>query len=430
MGRKRRRGRKDKIITTTDDLPSVSEPGGDKRRRQPEQPQLSKKERQLRLRLKQDEAEAAAAQAVAEVAAATEASAATAPDTPKADAPRQCFWCVNATEDDIDGRCLACRAKYEAEPSDTSLKDTHAVFVQQRLSTLTPKKSRAAEWRAKLLAGCEGLPAVVTTPCAGGLDLKVGPFLLRRSGKQGQRLEEFYAAVTSANAVLESLIDCFACLATNRGHEPEATHEHCNQCRTFLEAELRRLQGKLASDGHGHGHAAAAAAAGIVCVRDAIKNLKVMLDDSPPLSDAHRKVFCSAAPVLSKKECKLVRRAAETYAAANGWTTKRHIAYPTHDLPTTSLGEAGEMLQAAVETRLIPELAARFDLERSSLSIQEMFVVKYHILSPAPTIIQLTHIYILYIDISHIAETNFETAVIHQIHVSRVSDFSACLHSC
>lgn len=41
------------------------------------------------------------------------------------------------------------------------------------------------------------------------------------------------------------------------------------------------------------------------------------------------------------------------------------------------LGTAGELSTHAVETKLLPELAGRFALDLSKLSIQEMFVAKY-----------------------------------------------------
>lgn len=57
--------------------------------------------------------------------------------------------------------------------------------------------------------------------------------------------------------------------------------------------------------------------------------------------------------------------------------TDRHVAYPTHDLPLDTLGAAGELVAAAVEERLLPELAARFGLVRGRLSTKEIFLAKY-----------------------------------------------------
>ena len=289
----------------------------------------------------------------------------------------KCFWCVNPTEDDKDGRCLACRGKYENEPLDASLGDSHPVFVRQRLASSTAKQLRTANWRLQQLAGCFGAEAVTSTPSGDGLDVTIGPFVLLRSGAQGQELEAFFAAVTRCNEVLTSLLDCFACLAARRGKPPEATIAQCNECHTFLEAEVARLRADAAAKPDRRISSGERGA--IACVRDAIKNLKVMVDDTPPLSDAHRKVYTSAAPVLSKSECKALRLAAESYAAVHGWTTKRHIAYPTHDLPTTVLGEAGELLERAVAAKLLPEMAARFGLDRSRLGILEMFLAKYSV---------------------------------------------------
>ena len=288
----------------------------------------------------------------------------------------QCFWCVNPTEDSKDGRCLACRTKYENEPLDASLGDSHPVFVRHRLASSTGKQLRTANWRLQLLVDCFGADAVTSTPSGDGLDVTIGPFVLLRSGAQGQKLEAFSAAVMRCNEVLTSLLDCFACLAARRGKPPEATIAQCNQCHTFLEAEVARLRADAAAKPD---KTSSSQRRAIVCVRDAIKNLKVMVDDTPPLSDAHRKVSTSAAPVLSKSECQALRLAAEDYAAVHGWTTKRHVAYPTHDLPTTVLGEAGEVLERAVATKLLPEMAARFGLDRSRLGVLEMFLAKYSV---------------------------------------------------
>ena len=290
----------------------------------------------------------------------------------------QCFWCVNPTDDGAnDGRCLACRSKYENAPLDPNLGDSHPVFVRQHVASSTAKQLRTADWRLQLLAGCFGPEAVASTPSDDGLDVTIGPFVLLRSGVQGQELAAFSAAVARCNEVLTSLLDCFACLAAKRGKPPEATIAQANQCHAFLEAEVARLRAADAAakpDRRSNGEQRA-----LVCVRDAIKNLKVMVDDTPPLSDAHRKVHTSSAPVLSKPECKTLRLAAESYAAVHGWTTKRHVAYPTHDLPTTVLGEAGEALERAVEAKLLPEMAARFGLDRSRLGILEMFLAKYSV---------------------------------------------------
>ncbi len=288
----------------------------------------------------------------------------------------QCFWCINPTVDDKDGRCLACRSKYEDQPLDASLSDTHPVFVRQWLASSTAKQLRTANWRLQLLVDCFGAEAVSSTPSGDGLDVTIGPFVLLRSGAQGQELQAFCAAVTRCNEVLTSLLDCFACLGARWGKKPEATIAQCNQCHTFLEAEVVRLRAAAAVKPDGRSNSERGA---IVCVRDAIKNLKVMVDDTPPLSDAHRKVYSSAAPVLSKSECQALRLAAENYAAVHGWTTKRHVAYPTHDLPTTVLGEVGEMLERAVAAKLLPEMAALFGLDRSRLGILEMFLAKYSV---------------------------------------------------
>ena len=92
-------------------------------------------------------------------------------------------------------------------------------------------------------------------------------------------------------------------------------------------------------------------------------------------------MYTTKRPVLSSTECKAVVQAAEARAATHGWSTRRHVAYPTHDLPVSPdvLGDIADMLTEAVQTRLLPELAQRFELDGTQLSIQDAFVAKYSV---------------------------------------------------
>jgi hypothetical protein len=92
--------------------------------------------------------------------------------------------------------------------------------------------------------------------------------------------------------------------------------------------------------------------------------------------------------VLSEKECDAAVQAAEAHAAAHGWSTARHAAYPSHDLPIDAQGtigdpslkaeppQVGRSVTSAIESALIPELAERFGLERCALSVQDLFLAK------------------------------------------------------
>jgi hypothetical protein len=259
--------------------------------------------------------------------------------------------------------------RYDAEAPDASLADTHAVSVHARL----PSAPRTTAWRCKHLeAEFAATGQVAATVGGGGVSLCVGPFVLGRSGAQGQPLAAFTDAVQRVNAAVSDLLACFACLAA-RKEPPEVTCAVVGEARAFLERERAAL---LA----GPDEAGKAAAA---CVRDALRNLAALAEEeglAPPeleLGAAHRAVHTSAAAVLSPAECAAAVAAAEARAASGGWTVRRHSAYPTHDLPAAALGAAGRRLARAVKARLLPELATKFELAVGRLSVKEMFVAKY-----------------------------------------------------
>ena len=117
----------------------------------------------------------------------------------------------------------------------------------------------------------------------------------------------------------------------------------------------------------------------VIC--DAMAALQSMMTDSASLSDGHRAVYTTATAILSAQQCRAVVRAAEAHAAEHGWSTRRHAAYPTHDLPYTALGKTGAWMDKAVRATLLPELARRFQLRLGALSIADMFVAKYSVVA-------------------------------------------------
>ncbi len=68
---------------------------------------------------------------------------------------------------------------------------------------------------------------------------------------------------------------------------------------------------------------------------------------APPAYDAYvlrgeARAFCTRAPLLSVHECAAAVAAAEAHAVAHGgWTTSRHYAVPTTDLPVHAVPRAG-----------------------------------------------------------------------------------------
>lgn len=70
--------------------------------------------------------------------------------------------------------------------------------------------------------------------------------------------------------------------------------------------------------------------------------------------------------------------AAERHAASHGWATRRHVAYPTRDIPAESLGGGvGAALSAAIRARLLPELANCF-VSAGFLSVQWLVWTELH----------------------------------------------------
>ncbi len=231
---------------------------------------------------------------------------------------------------------------------------------------------QTVRWRLDLLARARDAGIVARSsprPNGDGVDVEIGPFVLRRSGRAGQSMEQFCAAVHRAKESLNSLLWCFACLSAQEGHEPEENLDVACRVRDYLAHQLRHVTSR-----------GSVAGARVDVLRSALDNLAVIIEDSQPLSEHHRKVYTSDGAVLSRKQCRQVIQSAELHAAGHGWTRDRHMAYPTNDLPATAavLGaQTAEFLYEAVNGKLLPELAERFGLVRRRLEVQEMFVAKY-----------------------------------------------------
>ena len=241
-------------------------------------------------------------------------------------------------------------------------------------AALREEDAQTVRWRLKLLARARALGINTRfwpREDGDGADVEVGPFLLRRSGRAGQSVEQFCAEVDRAKQSLNALLWCFACLSAQEGQEPEEDLGVACRVRDYLEQQLGQATSVVQSP---------AACARAEVLRSALGSLAVIIEDSQPLSEAHRKVFTSASAVLSPKQCRAVTEAAERHAVEHGWTRDRHMAYPTNDLPATAavLGaHTAAVLQDAVSGKLLPELAERFQLDRRRLDVQEMFVAKY-----------------------------------------------------
>jgi hypothetical protein len=125
-------------------------------------------------------------------------------------------------------------------------------------------------------------------------------------------------------------------------------------------------------------------------LRDACTAIEEMACAARPLSELHRKIHLSEAQMLTVDECDAAVRAADAHAAKHGWATARHAAYATHDLPIDALAKGDarpkaesrvitDAVTAAVKTKLIPEMAALFELQADALSILDLFIARYSV---------------------------------------------------
>ena len=167
-----------------------------------------------------------------------------------------------------------------------------------------------------------------------------------------------------------ALLWCFACLSVEEGEEPCVTFDESDATIGFLEAVQRELAGTEAEDNEamacGGGDPSAVGLAmyrsvGRAAVADALAATQAMVADSAPLPPEHRRVHTSSR-VLDAAECRRVIESSEAHAAQQGWSTGRHVAYPTTDLAVGTVGALRGWLPQAIAARLLPEFERSFDL--------------------------------------------------------------------
>ena len=82
--------------------------------------------------------------------------------------------------------------------------------------------------------------------------------------------------------------------------------------------------------------------------------------------------------VVTEAQADVLIASAETYAQSHGWTTKRHVRYPTTDLPTEVLSGETQAIMGGVWTKVEAEVRARCDIgAENKLTINDAFLVKY-----------------------------------------------------
>ncbi|KAF7731506.1 hypothetical protein EC973_009270 [Apophysomyces ossiformis] len=82
--------------------------------------------------------------------------------------------------------------------------------------------------------------------------------------------------------------------------------------------------------------------------------------------------------VFSPAECDNILKIVSQLEGDKGWTTKRHSAFPTTDIPLL-MDKNGPLwyLVEQVKTRLFGKLARHFGFQPSDLSFRDFFLVKY-----------------------------------------------------
>lgn len=82
---------------------------------------------------------------------------------------------------------------------------------------------------------------------------------------------------------------------------------------------------------------------------------------------------------FSPKECAKIIEVAEKYASANGgWTNKRHTHYETTDIPVDLLFGEDSYIDELVNSNILPEIAAFFNLDLNCLHIGGKFWTFYY----------------------------------------------------
>jgi len=86
----------------------------------------------------------------------------------------------------------------------------------------------------------------------------------------------------------------------------------------------------------------------------------------------------SRVPLFSSAECAEAIRFGDEYAAASGgWTTTRHHAVPTTDLPVHEVPPLLAWFRRAMASRLAPMLAHHFGVAASAVRVHDAFLVRY-----------------------------------------------------
>ena len=80
---------------------------------------------------------------------------------------------------------------------------------------------------------------------------------------------------------------------------------------------------------------------------------------------------------LSNEECDSIIKEGENYSSIHGWTTKRHDNYPTTDNKINTNWKCYSNIEKKIKQILYPEFSNLFNINKTLLEIEELFIAKY-----------------------------------------------------
>lgn len=81
--------------------------------------------------------------------------------------------------------------------------------------------------------------------------------------------------------------------------------------------------------------------------------------------------------LLDSENCDSIINEGEEYAKENGWSLKRHVAYPTTDNKIESDWNCYDIIQEKTENNIFDSFENNFKIDKNKLEIEELFISKY-----------------------------------------------------
>lgn len=81
--------------------------------------------------------------------------------------------------------------------------------------------------------------------------------------------------------------------------------------------------------------------------------------------------------LLSADECALLIYEAEHHAKIHGWTLKRHVNYPTTDIPLSVLERGSALVTSRVYSRIMPQIQKIFGFDPEYVNVEDLFLIRY-----------------------------------------------------